>query len=278
MPEVSPLYRAKIVALIIPARNESLALPQVLQAIPSEVDRILVVDNGSTDDTPRVAKAYGARVVSEPRAGYGRACLAGLAAQDAEPPDLVAFADADGSDNLSYLLELLDPLATGEAELVLARRIPVEAAALSFQQRFGNWLATTLIRVFWGHEYRDLGPMRAITWNGLKRLGMADTNYGWTIEMQIKALQNGLRPKEVPVPYLRRKAGQSKISGTLMGSVCAGVKILWIICRGMWAERDCSPRLRGNCSRAGESGDGCLSAWMRRGSNPTGPTTRQRRT
>ena len=225
------MYRSKTVALIIPARNEALTLPYVLQAIPKEVDRILVVDNGSTDDTPRVAKECGAEVVSEPRAGYGRACLAGLAAQEPDPPDIVAFADADGSDDLRRLFELLDPLVDRQAELALAMRIPVEPEALSLQQRFGNWLATRLILLFWGHNYKDLGPMRAITWNGLKRLGMRDTNFGWTIEMQVKALKKGLRIKEIPIPYLRRKAGQSKVSGTLAGSLRAGTKILWIIGR-----------------------------------------------
>jgi len=270
------VYRTQTVALIIPARNESLALPQVLQTVPSEVDRILVVDNGSTDETSRVAKAHGATVINEPRAGYGRACLAGLATLETAPPDLVAFADADGSDDLSYLLELLDPLAKGEAELVLARRIPVEAAALSFQQRFGNRLATRLIRFFWGHEYKDLGPMRAITWNALKRLGMADMDYGWTIEMQIKALQKGLRPREVPVPYRERKAGQSKVSGTLTGSICAGLKILWMIGQRIWAEQGCSSIPDGNCSNAKDHGGGFLSVWNRRGSNPPRLTLRQR--
>ena len=236
------MYRTKTVALIIPARNEGLALPGVLQTIPSAVDRILVVDNGSTDDTARVAREYGARVVSEPRRGYGSACLAGLAAQEADPPDIVAFADADGSDNLSRLFELLEPLVNEEAELVLAMRIPVEPEALSYPQRFGNWFATRLIRLFWGHDYRDLGPMRAITWNGLKQLGMRDANYGWTVEMQVKALQKGLRAKELPIPYVRRKAGQSKVSGTLVGSLRAGLKILWVISQRLWAERGASPK------------------------------------
>ena len=223
------MYRCKTVSLVIPARNEALALPAVLKSV--QVDRIVVVDNGSTDDTPRVAKECGAEVVSEPRAGYGRACLAGLAAQEPDPPDIVAFADADGSDDLCRLFELLDPLVDSEAELALAMRIPVESEALSPQQRFGNWLATRLILLFWGHNYKDLGPMRAITWNGLNELGMRDPNFGWTIEMQVKAVQKGLRVKEIPIPYLRRKAGQSKVSGTLTGSLRAGIKILWIIGR-----------------------------------------------
>ncbi|MFZ2444821.1 MAG: glycosyltransferase family 2 protein [Syntrophobacteraceae bacterium] len=225
------MYRSKTVTLIIPARNEALALPDVLRTVPAEVSRVLVVDNGSTDDTARVARQHGARVVSEPRAGYGRACLAGLAAQRSDPSDIVAFADGDGSDDLSRLFELLDPLVDGEAELTLAMRIPVDPAAMSVQQRFGNWLATRLIRLFWGHEYRDLGPMRAITWIALQELGMRDPNYGWTVEMQIRALKKGLRARELPIPYGKRKAGRSKVSRSLTGSIRAGAKILWIIGR-----------------------------------------------
>jgi hypothetical protein len=225
------LYLGKTIALIIPARNEALTLPCVLKAVPEEVDRVVVVDNGSTDDTHRVAEKHCAQVVSEPRKGYGRACLAGLSAQEADPPDIVAFADADGSDDLSRLIEFIDLVANEEADLALARRVPVEPKALTHQQRFGNWLATRLIRLFWGHDYKDLGPMRAITWDGLQRLNMADTSYGWTVEMQVKALQKGLRATELPVPYLRRKAGRSKVSGTLVGSLLAGVKILRVIFR-----------------------------------------------
>lgn len=225
------MYRSKTVALIIPARNEALSLPYVLKAIPKVVDRIVVVDNGSTDDTSQVAKKYGAQVVSEPRAGYGRACLAGLAAQEACPPDIVAFADADGSDDPSRLFALIELLVNEEADLVLARRIPIEPGALSPQQRFGNWLATGLIRFLWGHDYKDLGPMRAITWNGLRRLNMSDPDYGWTVEMQVKALRQGLRAKELSIPYRRRKAGRSKVSGALVGSLHAGVKIMWVIFR-----------------------------------------------
>lgn len=236
------MYRTKTIALVIPARNEAPTLPGVFRTIPAEVDRILVVDNGSIDDTARVAEEHGAKVVSEPKAGYGRACLAGLAALEVDPPDIVAFGDADGSDDLSRLFELLDPLVNEQAELALAMRIPVEPQALSLQQRFGNRLATRLIRFFWGHDYRDLGPMRAITWEGLKQLEMSDPNYGWTIEMQIRALQEGLRVKEFPIPYLRRKAGRSKVSGTVVGSFRAGGKILWIIGREILREKKLFPK------------------------------------
>lgn len=213
----------------MPARNEALALPGVLRMAPHKIDKVIVANNGSSDETGKVAKVAGAHVVAEPRVGYGRACLAALASLEIDPPDIVAFADADGSDDLSYLLKLIDPLTKGEADLTLARRIPVEPSALSLRQRFGNRLSTRLIRTFWGHEYGDLGPMRAITWSALQRLEMSDPDYGWTIEMQVRALQHGLRVMEYPVPYRCRKAGRSKVSRTLIGSFRAGVKILWII-------------------------------------------------
>ena len=148
------------IALIIPARNEELSLPGVLNNVPSEISRVVVVDNGSTDSTPRVAAAWGATVVREPVAGYGRACLAGLAALRGDPPDIVAFVDADGSDDLACLPLLIAPVVAGERDFVLGERIPVERAALSFQQRFGHLLATGLIRLFWGYRYHDLGPMK----------------------------------------------------------------------------------------------------------------------
>jgi glycosyltransferase involved in cell wall biosynthesis len=225
------VYRGKNIALIIPAKDEALALPVVLSAVSREIDRVLVVDNGSKDDTADVAKKYGAQVIEEPVPGYGSACLAGLQVLEKDPPDIVAFADADGSDDLSMVLDLIDPLLDGEAELILGRRIPCESGALSSQQRVGNWLATFLINLFWGHEYEDLGPMRAIKWISLRSLEMSDRNYGWTIEMQIRALRKGLRIREIPVPYRRRAAGRSKVSRSPSGSIRAGIKIIWVICR-----------------------------------------------
>lgn len=217
------------IALIIPARNEEQSLPTVLARVPALVTRVLVVDNGSTDRTAAVAAAHGAEVVQEPSPGYGSACLAGIAALADDPPVLVAFADADGSDGVENLAELLEPLQAGTANLALVRRVPVASGALSLQQRFGNWLATRLIRIVWGHDYHDLGPMRVITWQALNDLRMSDRTFGWTVEMQIRALKAGLRTVEVPLPYSVRLAGKSKISRTLTGVLRAGSTILWVI-------------------------------------------------
>jgi glycosyltransferase involved in cell wall biosynthesis len=233
------------IALIIPARNEELSLPGVLGSVPPGITRVVVVDNGSTDSTARVAAAYGAQVVSEPVAGYGRACLAGLAALTENPPDIVAFVDADGSDDLSRLPGLIAPIISGEQDLVLGRRIPVERGALSFQQRFGHWLATGLIRLVWGYRYRDLGPMRAIRRTSLEQVAMTDQAFGWTVEMQVRALKQRLRIREIDVPYYQRRAGISKISRTVSGTIKAGSTILWVIGReviaGMLPEKQLAP-------------------------------------
>lgn len=222
------------VALIIPARNEALSLPAVLQLVPAAVTRVVVVDNGSTDDTAMVARQAGAEVVHAARPGYGAACLAGLTALTADPPAIVAFADADGSDGVDQLPVLLQPLLAGELDLALAWRQPTEVRALTLQQRCGNRLATGLIRLFWGHRYRDLGPLRAIRWEALQQLEMADRDSGWTVEMQIRALKAKLRVAEFPLPYRVRLAGESKISRTLGGVLRAGSKILWVIGREVW--------------------------------------------
>lgn len=231
-----PVTSPPCVALIIPAQNEALSLPGVLQRVPSEVTWVVVVDNGSTDETADVARKWGARVVREEYQGYGSACLAGLAFLAEKPPDIVAFADGDGSDGVQNLPALLQPIISGNADLTLALRVPVSREAFTFQQRFGNNLAVRLIRLFWGYRYHDLGPMRAITWRALEQLHMTDKNFGWTVEMQIKALKASLGVVEIPLPYYSRIAGRSKVSRTLSGVIQAGTKILGVIalelCRG----------------------------------------------
>lgn len=216
------------IGIVIPARNEAQALPNVLSAIPPWITEVIVADTASTDGTPEVARRLGARVVSEPRRGYGRACLAGIAALSPEV-DTVLFMDADAADRPEDIARLLAPIAAGEADLVIgARTLGVEPGALTPQQRFGNALACLLIRLIWGVRYTDLGPFRVIRRDALNRLGMRDETWGWTVEMQVRAARMGLRVIEVPVGY-RRRIGQSKISGTLTGTIRAGVKILWVI-------------------------------------------------
>ena len=219
--------------LIIPALNEARALRRVLEEIPAGVFKeIIVVDNGSTDDTAQVARDAGARVAVEPRRGYGSACLAGIAALRPEA-DVVVFMDADGSDLPSDAGALLEPIVQDAADLVIGSRElgDAETGSLSPHQRLGNRLAVWLVSLLYGHKYTDLGPFRAIRRSALDRLRMRDTNFGWTIEMQVKAIQRGLRIAEIPVSYRNRQAGQSKISGSLVGSAAAGAKILWTVAK-----------------------------------------------
>lgn len=230
-------HKTMSIALIIPAYNEVESLATVLARIPACITTVIVVDNGSTDGTGELAAQLGARVVFEPQRGYGQACLAGIAELQNNPPDLVAFADADGSDNHPELEKLITTLQDNHLDLVLAQRVPVTRRALSPQQRFGNRLATRLVRLIWRNNFRDLGPMRVIRWHALMTLKMADTNFGWTIEMQVKAAQQRLRWQEVPVSYLPRYAGQSKISRTVSGVIQAGTKILWIVAKEAWRDR-----------------------------------------
>lgn len=219
------------ISVIIPVRNEERSIGLVLDDLPRGlINEIVVVDNGSTDGTGEIARRKGARVVREEKPGYGRACLAGVAAANA--PDILVFLDGDYSDHADQLPALLAPILDGRADMVLGARIPEgrEPGAMTPQAVFGNWLATTLIRALWGRKYRDLGPFRAITIEAYRRLGMRDENYGWTVEMQIKALRRGLRVEEIPVKY-RRRIGKSKISGTIRGTIGAGWKIVWTIAR-----------------------------------------------
>ncbi len=216
------------VAVVIPALNEAPALPHVLPAIPSWVAEVIVVDNGSRDATAAVAAGLGARVVSEPRRGYGQACLSGIAALS-PGIDTVVFMDADASDRPEEMDRLLAPIVGAAADMVIGSRpLGAEPGSLTPVQRFGNALSCWLIRVLWGVRFTDLGPFRAITRPALARLEMQDRNFGWTVEMQVRAAGRGLRCAEIPVTY-RRRIGQSKVSGTISGSVKAGVKILWVI-------------------------------------------------
>jgi len=217
------------VAVIIPALDEAASLPFVLADLPP-VGRIVVVDNGSTDDTAGVARRHGAEVVVEPKRGYGHAVLAGMAHLRADPPDIVVILDADHADPAERLSDLVQPIAEDRADLVQTDRTrTAEPGALTFTQRFGNALTTSLIALATGHRYRDMGPFRAIRWRSLEQLSMEDPTYGWNVEMQMKAVHRGLRILEVPLPYRVRTRGASKISGSLRGALRAGVRILWAV-------------------------------------------------
>ena len=220
--------------VVIPAWNEEASLPLVLAAIPRPpVRRVVVCDNNSTDGTARVARDGGAVVVSEPRPGYGGACLEALDhLRRHDPPEIVVFLDGDYSDHPEELPQLVAPILAGEADLVIGSRSLGERqrGALLPQARAGNLVACLLIRLLYRHRYTDLGPFRAIRWRQLERLGMADRDFGWTAEMQVKALRRGLAVREVPVSY-RKRIGVSKITGTLYGTFMAGYKILWTVLR-----------------------------------------------
>lgn len=230
---------AERVALIIPALNEEQTIAAALDGLAGQnLAQVVVVDNGSSDRTAEVARKRGALVVREPRRGYGQACLAGIAVLDPDT-SIVVFMDADGSDDPADLERLLEPIQRGEADFVIGSRVlgERERDSLSRQQRFGNWLASLLLRVLYGAHYSDLGPFRAIRRDALERLSMHDSNFGWTVEMQIKARKHGLRVREVPVRYRRRRGGKSKVSGSVRGSILAGAKILWTILRYRFSGR-----------------------------------------
>ena len=217
------------ISIIIPAYNEESSIGLVLDGLPQEkLHEIIVVDNGSTDATARVAQEHGARVVKEPRKGYGSACLKGIDELDA--PDIVVFIDGDFSDFPEEIVLLIRPIETGEKDFVLGSRmiLPKSQSALLPQARYGNRLAVFLIKLFFKHEFTDLGPFRAIRYSSLMSIGMKDMDFGWTVEMQIKAVRNGLRIREVPVNY-RKRIGISKITGTVLGTFRAGTKIIYTI-------------------------------------------------
>jgi len=206
---------------------------QVLSEIPNElVTEVVVVNNASTDDTERIAKEGGATVLREPISGYGRACLKGIdyLKNTSMSPDVVVFLDADHSDYPEEMKKLVAPILQNEADLVIGSRAlgQKEAGAMTPQQIFGNWLATRLLKLFYGVKFTDLGPFRAVRFSSLLKMDMQDKTYGWTVEMQLKAAKMKMRCLEVPVRY-RKRIGFSKISGTLKGTVLAGYKILHTI-------------------------------------------------
>lgn len=227
---MTPMHHNPKISVIIPALNEEESIGQVLNDIPGEiVEEVIVVDNGSTDDTVTEAQSLGASVVMEPLKGYGAACLRGISMLK-QDTDIVVFLDADYSDYPQDLHTVVKPIIDDNAEMVIGSRTSGirEKGALLPQAIFGNKLATFLIRLFWGFKYTDLGPFRAIKYRDLLALNMVDKNFGWTVEMQIKALKKGLRIVEVPVRY-RKRIGKSKITGTLSGTVRAGIKIIYTI-------------------------------------------------
>lgn len=234
------------VSVVIPVLNEEQSLPLVLRDLPMHgteaMHRVIVVDNGSTDATASVARNEGATVVEQPKRGYGSACLAGMefieqSIESGEAaPAVVVFVDGDYSDHPDLLPNLVAPIFANEQDFVLGSRIlgKREPGAMPPQSIYGNKLACWLMRVFMGGQFTDLGPFRAIRYSSLRGLGMVDTNFGWTIEMQIKAVRANLKYLEIPVPY-RKRIGASKISGTVSGTIRAGTKILATIARyGLW--------------------------------------------
>ena len=222
-----------MIYLIIPALNEEASVGLVIEALPKDLSiHTIVVDNGSTDATNNVAKTAGATVLLEARRGYGYACLAGIEhiKNIAKPNDIVAFMDADFSDYPNELPEIIAPITKEKVDMVIGSRVlgMAEAGSLQPVQRFGNWLSTNLIKIIFKQAYTDLGPFRAIRHDSLLQLNMEDKTYGWTVEMQVKAAQHKLKTVEVPVNY-RVRIGQSKVSGTIKGSIKAGYKILFTI-------------------------------------------------
>lgn len=221
------------IRVVIPAFNEQNAVGLVIEEIPKDlVSEVVVVDNGSTDNTFQVAKEKGATALSETRRGYGQACLKGLdhIHKSSTPPDIVVFIDGDHSDYPEEMTKLVEPIIHEDVDMVIGSRAlgQKEKGAMTPQQVFGNWLATTLMRWFYGTSYTDLGPFRAIKYDRLVAMGMKDTNYGWTVEMQLKAAKQKMKTVDIPVNY-RVRIGKSKVSGTVKGTVMAGYKIITTI-------------------------------------------------
>lgn len=218
------------IVTIIPAFNEEESLPKVIKDIPQYVDEVIVVDNGSSDSTGEVAKAYRTTVLTENEMGYGAACLKGIEYAKTKLFDVVVFLDGDYSDFPEEMNLLLDPIIKENYDMVIGSRMigKRERGAMLPQAIFGNWLAASLINLFWKYKFTDLGPFRAIKFSTLLNLNMQDRNFGWTVEMQIKAAKQKLRCTEVPVRY-RKRIGKSKVTGTIQGTVKASIKILYLI-------------------------------------------------
>ncbi len=222
----------QIIKVIIPAFNEADSIAYVIKEIPEIVEEIIVVSNNSTDDTELNARNAGATVLSESRKGYGYACLKGMTyiASQNKTPDIIVFLDGDYSDYPEELMKVVKPILEDNKDFVVGARVDElrEKGSMTFPQKFGNWLATKLMKLFFKSRFTDLGPFRAIKYEKLLALEMEDKTYGWTVEMQLKALRQNLSYTEVPVHY-RNRIGVSKVSGTIKGAIFAGVKILgWI--------------------------------------------------
>ncbi|MEG9327876.1 glycosyltransferase family 2 protein [Salinimicrobium catena] len=221
-----------LIKVIIPAYNEADSIGHVIRDIPGLVDEVIVVSNNSTDATEENARKAGATVLSETRKGYGYACLKGMEYVAAQPesPEIIVFLDGDYSDYPEELEKIVAPIINEDVDLVIGARVARwrEKGAMTFPQIFGNWLATALMKLFFGARFTDLGPFRAIKYRKLLALEMEDKTYGWTVEMQLKALKKKYSYREVPVHY-RNRIGISKVSGTVKGAFMAGAKILWWI-------------------------------------------------
>lgn len=223
-----------LIKVIIPAYNEEGSIASVIKDIPSYIDEIIVISNNSTDKTEVNAAKAGATVLKESRKGYGYACLKGMEyisnLEISQQPDIIVFLDGDYSDYPAQLTELVAPIVDDNIDFVIGSRVKElrETGSMTPQQVFGNWLATFLMKVFFGAKFTDLGPFRAIKYQKLLQLKMEDKTYGWTVEMQLKAIKQHFSYLEVPMKY-RNRIGVSKVSGTLKGTIFAGVKILgWI--------------------------------------------------
>ena len=221
-----------VIKVIIPAYNEEKSIGKVIQEIPKVVAEIIVVNNNSTDLTPKVAAENGATVLTENRKGYGFACLKGMEyiAQQAIQPEIIVFLDGDYSDFPEELSKIVAPILDGSVDFVIGARVPAlrELGSMTPQQIFGNKLATVLMHLFFGSKFTDLGPFRAIKYQTLLALEMEDKTYGWTVEMQLKISKKKVAYIEIPVHY-KNRIGVSKVSGTVKGTVMAGIKIIgWI--------------------------------------------------